>query len=166
MIKTAENQMNSISTFDITKYPLLDILKDIKIGRIQLPDFQRDWVWDDAHVRRLLASISLAYPIGAVMMLQQGNQRVQFKPRPIDGVNTPEYKAPNLLILDGQQRLTTLFMVLLSQQPVSSKTKKANTSSKNGTTWTSKNASTQISIDAVQLLPYLNRKECEPTRVT
>ncbi|MBE9227259.1 DUF262 domain-containing protein [Phormidium sp. LEGE 05292] len=119
MTKTAENQMNSISTFDITKYPLLDILKEIKIGRIQLPDFQRDWVWDDAHVRRLLASISLAYPIGAVMMLQQGNQRVQFKPRPIDGVNTPEYKAPNLLILDGQQRLTTLFMVLLSQQPVS-----------------------------------------------
>jgi hypothetical protein len=32
--------MNSISTFDITQYPLLDILKDIKTGRIQLPDFQ------------------------------------------------------------------------------------------------------------------------------
>ncbi|MBD2487611.1 DUF262 domain-containing protein [Aulosira sp. FACHB-615] len=113
-----EHQMNSISTFDITKYFLLDVMKDIKTGRIQLPDFQRDWVWDDTHVRRLLASISLAYPIGAVMMLQQGHQHRQFKPRLVDGVLTPPNHLPNLLILDGQQRLTTAFMVLLSEQPV------------------------------------------------
>ncbi|WP_272819211.1 GmrSD restriction endonuclease domain-containing protein [Scytonema hofmannii] len=116
--------MNSISTFDITKYFLLDMMKDIKTGRIQLPDFQRDWVWDDIHVRRVLASISLAYPIGAVMMLQQGNQQQQFKPRLVDGVIAPEYPTPNLLILDGQQRLTTLFMVLLSGEPVAIKDQK------------------------------------------
>ncbi|MGQ4648116.1 GmrSD restriction endonuclease domain-containing protein [Lyngbya aestuarii] len=118
--------MNSISTFDITKYPLLDILKDIKIGRIQLPDFQRDWVWNDAQVRRVLASVSLAYPIGAVMMLQQSNHQVQFKPRLVDGITLPEPLLPNLLILDGQQRLTTLFMVLLSEQPVWVKDSKSN----------------------------------------
>jgi uncharacterized protein with ParB-like and HNH nuclease domain len=118
MSMTSEPQMHSISTFDIAKYPLLDLLKDIKTGRIQLPDFQRDWVWDDARVRRLLASISLAYPIGAVMMLQQSNQQAQFKPRLINGVKKPQNHSPNLLILDGQQRLTTLFMVLLSEQPV------------------------------------------------
>ena len=110
--------MNSISTFDITKYPLLDILKDIKIGRIQLPDFQRDWVWDDARVKRLLTSLSLAYPVGAVMLLQQGNPQVRFKPRLLDGATLQQPPAPHLLILDGQQRLTTLFMVLLSEQPV------------------------------------------------
>ena len=130
MTKMAEHQMNSISTFDITKYFLLDVMKDIKTGRIQLPDFQRDWVWDDIHVRRLLASISLAYPIGAVMMLQQGNQSRQFKPRPLDGVLKPENYAPNLLILDGQQRLTTLFMVLLSQLPVTIKDQKCQKSIK------------------------------------
>ncbi len=117
--------MNSISTFDITKYPLLDILKDIKTGRIQLPDFQRDWVWDDFQVRRVLASVSLAYPIGAVMMLQQGNHQIQFKPRLVDSVTLPEPQPPNLLILDGQQRLTTLFMVLLSGQPVVIKDQKS-----------------------------------------
>jgi hypothetical protein len=110
--------MNSISTFDITQYPLLDILKDIKTGRIQLPDFQRDWVWNDFQVRRVLASISLAYPIGAVMMLQQGNHQQQFKPRLIDSVTNPSPQPPSLLILDGQQRLTCLYMVLLSSQPV------------------------------------------------
>ena len=128
MTKMAEHQMNSISTFDITKYFLLDVMKDIKTGRIQLPDFQRDWVWDDIHVCRLLASISLAYPIGAVMMLQQGNQSQQFKPR--DGVLKPENYVPNLLILDGQQRLTTLFLVLLSQLPVTIKDQKSQKSIK------------------------------------
>lgn len=121
----ADHQMDSISTFDITKYFLLDVMKDIKSGRIQLPDFQRDWVWDDAHVRRLLASISLAYPIGAVMMLQQDNQQQQFKPRLIDRVTISNSQIPNLLILDGQQRLTALFMVLLSDQPVAIKDQKS-----------------------------------------
>ncbi|MBD2014102.1 DUF262 domain-containing protein [Microcoleus sp. FACHB-53] len=118
--------MNSISTFDITKYPLLDILKDIKTGRIQLPDFQRDWVWDDLSVRRLLSSISLAYPVGAVMLLQQENSHVRFKPRPVDGATLQQPPAPNLLILDGQQRLTALFMVLLSEQPVLVKSSNSN----------------------------------------
>ncbi|WP_242054739.1 DUF262 domain-containing protein [Nostoc sp. FACHB-190] len=117
--------MNSISTFDITKYFLLDVLKDIKTGRIQLPDFQRDWVWDDTHVRRLIASVSLAYPIGAVMMLQQSIQSRQFKPRLVDGVLKPENHTPILLILDGQQRLTTMFMVFLSEQPVIIKDQKS-----------------------------------------
>src|SRR4028118_1435096 len=118
--------MKSISTFDITKYPLLDILKDIKTGRIQLPDFQRDWVWDDSRVKRLLSSISLAYPVGALMLLQQENSHIRFKPRLVDGTLLQQPPAPNLLILDGQQRLTTLFMVLLSEQPVLVKDSKGN----------------------------------------
>jgi hypothetical protein len=118
--------MDSLSTFDITKYPLLDILKDIKTGRIQLPDFQRDWVWDDLSMRRLLSSISLAYPVGAVMLLQQDNSHARFKPRLIDGLNLQHPPVPNLLILDGQQRLTTLFMVLLSRKAVPVKDSKTN----------------------------------------
>jgi hypothetical protein len=118
--------MDSLSTFDITKYPLLDILKDIKTGRIQLPDFQRDWVWNDLSVRRLLSSISLAYPVGAVLLLHQDNSRICFKPRIINGVTLQQPTVPSLLILDGQQRLTTLFMVLLSGQPVPVKDSKSN----------------------------------------
>ena len=110
--------MNCISTFDITKYPLLDILKDIKTGWIQLPDFQRDWVWDDSRIRRLISCISLGYPIGSVMLLQQPNTETHFKSRPVEGVILTEAKTPHRLILDGQQRLTTLFQVLLSNQVV------------------------------------------------
>ncbi|MDP8222093.1 MAG: DUF262 domain-containing protein [Candidatus Lernaella stagnicola] len=61
--------MNVLTTFDSTKESLQDIVKSIREGKTQLPDFQRGWVWDDEHIRSLLASVSLAYPIGAVMML-------------------------------------------------------------------------------------------------
>lgn len=110
--------MTSVTTFDSTKESLLDLLRSIKAGKTQLPDFQRGWVWDDEHIRSLLASISLAYPIGAVMMLQTGNTDVQFKARPIEGVRLDQIVEPERLILDGQQRLTSLFQSLFSGQYV------------------------------------------------
>ena len=78
--------MSAITTFDSTKESLLDLLRSLREGKTQLPDFQRGWVWDDAHIRSLLASISLSYPIGALMMLQTGNPDVRFKPRLVEGV--------------------------------------------------------------------------------
>lgn len=52
--------MTSLTTFDSTKESLLDILRSIKEGKTQLPDFQRGWVWDDEHIKSLLASVSLS----------------------------------------------------------------------------------------------------------
>ncbi len=74
------------STFKSGEPSLTDILRDINDGKVQLPDFQRGWVWDDDHIASLIASISLSYPIGAVMLLQTGGNGVQFQPRPIQGV--------------------------------------------------------------------------------
>ena len=102
--------VESMTTFDSTKESLLDLLQSIKQGKTQLPDFQRGWVWDDHHIKDLLASISLSFPIGAVMMLQTGNPDVRFKPRLVEGVNLTEPPEPERLILDGQQRLTSLFL--------------------------------------------------------
>jgi uncharacterized protein with ParB-like and HNH nuclease domain len=69
--------MSAVTTFDSTKESLLDLLRSTRDGKTQLPDFQRGWVWDNEHIRSLLASISLSYPIGAVMMLQTGNPDVR-----------------------------------------------------------------------------------------
>jgi uncharacterized protein with ParB-like and HNH nuclease domain len=103
---------NTMSTFDSTKRSLPDVLSDIMSGKIQLPDFQRGWIWDDNHVRSLLASVARSFPIGAVMLLETGGD-VRFQIRPIEHVtfdkNIPEAES---LILDGQQRLTTLTQVL------------------------------------------------------
>ncbi|HEY9602761.1 MAG TPA: DUF262 domain-containing protein, partial [Allocoleopsis sp.] len=94
------------------------LLESAKQGRTQLPDFQRNWVWNDEQIRSLLASLSLSYPIGAVMMLQTGNPDVRFQPRPIEGVTLSNPIEPDRLILDGQQRLTSLFQVFRTGKPV------------------------------------------------
>jgi hypothetical protein len=113
------------NTFDTSEPELSGLLEQIHTGEIQLPDFQRDWVWDDLHIRSLIASITLSYPIGAVMLLEVGGESVKFAPRPLEGVNfsgTPP--APELLILDGQQRLTSLYLALRSGRPVHTRTEK------------------------------------------
>ena len=52
----------NVASFDSTKSLVGDILNDVGSGKIQLPDFQRDWVWDDHHIRDLIASVSLSFP--------------------------------------------------------------------------------------------------------
>jgi hypothetical protein len=113
--------MEHKDTFDSTKGTLQDLLRDVRAGIIQLPEFQRDWVWDDNRVQSLLASVSLSYPIGAVMLLETGNEDVRFKPRLVEGVILENPPSPKYFILDGQQRLTALFQSLLSDHPVATK---------------------------------------------
>jgi hypothetical protein len=110
--------MEGMTTFTSDKESLQDILKAIAAGKIQLPEFQRGWIWDDAHIRSLLASISLSYPIGAVMTLENGNPEVRFKPRPVEGVELDSEVDPERFILDGQQRLTSLFQTLSLKKAV------------------------------------------------
>ncbi len=110
--------MNGAASFSSDKVFLQELLKNIHTGKIQLPDFQRGWTWDDAHIRSLLASISLSYPIGAVMLLETGNASVRFKPRSIEGAPSQALHSPDHLILDGQQRLTSLYLALMSGQSV------------------------------------------------
>lgn len=104
--------------FDSKDEPLTDLLGKAANGKLQLPDFQRRWVWDDDHIRSLLASISLAYPIGAVMTLRTGNPDVRFRPRTLEGVSLADSIEPDLMLLDGQQRMTSLYMALSSREPV------------------------------------------------
>ena len=63
-----------MSTFDSTKRLLPEILAEIVKAKIQLPDFQRGWVWDDQHIRSLLVSIARSFPVGAVMLLETGGE--------------------------------------------------------------------------------------------
>lgn len=114
-----------MTTFDSTKASLGDLLREIREGKIQLPDFQRGWVWDDDHIRDLLVSIARSFPIGAVMLLETGGE-VRFQTRPIEGLESriPQDQEPEKLILDGQQRLTTLTQALALDEPVKTRTSK------------------------------------------
>ena len=110
--------MEQEKKFESNQKPLSDLLRMAASGRLQLPDFQRGWVWDDNHIVSLLASISLSYPIGAVMTLQTGNPDVEFRPRLLEGVKLNNHTDPEFMLLDGQQRMTSLFLALLSKEPV------------------------------------------------
>ena len=72
------------SMFDSTKKSLKELLDKAEEGNLQLPDFQRGWVWGDEDIRSLLASISQSFPVGALMTLETGGQ-ISFKPRPVEG---------------------------------------------------------------------------------
>jgi hypothetical protein len=109
------------SSFRTGEPDLTKLLEQIHNGELQLPDFQRGWVWDDSHIRSLIASITRSFPIGSVMLLETGGDGIRFKPRVVQGA--PEGGVePKLLILDGQQRMTSLYLALRSGKPVPTQT--------------------------------------------
>jgi hypothetical protein len=106
------------STFQTNPVDLAELLDDCHSGVLQLPDFQRSWVWDEERIKSLVASISRAFPVGALMTLKTGGG-VNFKPRPVEGAPAAARTTePQSLILDGQQRMTSMYQVTLRNQVV------------------------------------------------
>lgn len=99
------------SAFETNPVALQKLLEQCRTGELQLPDFQRSWVGDEDRIKSLIASISRAFPVGAVMSLRTGGD-VNFKPRPVEGAPAP-VSPPQSLLLDGQQWLTSLYQVTL-----------------------------------------------------
>lgn len=101
------------AAFKTNPFYLHELLKDCSSGVLQLPDFQRSWVWDEDRIKSLIASVSRAFPVGALMTLETGGD-VDFKPRPIEGASeAARAVTPRSLLLDGQQRMTSLYQVSL-----------------------------------------------------
>ena len=97
--------------FTTPSYSLKDLFARAERGELQLPDFQREYVWNVDRVRTLVTSVLRGYPIGSFLALDTRNSPIRFRPRPLEGL-TPEDREPGLLLLDGQQRLTSLYHAL------------------------------------------------------
>ena len=82
----------------------------IDMGDLGLPDIQRPFVWRDAKVRDLFDSLYRGFPIGSYLLWRN---TASGRTHQI-GVKEHEHKDPNLLIIDGQQRLTALYSVFRS----------------------------------------------------
>ena len=111
--------------FSSNDKPISDILSEIDDDTIQLPDFQRSWVWTDSKIKNLIASLANSYPVGALMFLSLDSQSsVKFKNRSFHPKtnDTTDEKVPTTLVLDGQQRLTSAYRALYSQEPVETMT--------------------------------------------
>ena len=108
--------------FDTTKLTIGELLEQIDGGAIQLPESQRDYVWSEDAVVSLLASTAKGYPVGALLMLERGGE-VDFQPRAIEGTQHGAV-TPDVLLLDGQQRMTSLYQALWCNRPVQVKDNK------------------------------------------
>ncbi|MCJ2088009.1 DUF262 domain-containing protein [Methylobacterium sp. E-005] len=106
-----------MTTFTTNPVSLHTLLQRCEQGDIKLPDFQRNWVWDEYRIRSLIASLSQAFPVGALMTLKSSGKT--FTPRAIQGAPAPaEAATESELLLDGQQRMTSLYQALVRQAPI------------------------------------------------
>ena len=99
----------SDTVFTEVKYNLDTLVNLISLGEIGLPDIQRPFVWSNAKVRNLFDSMYRGYPIGQLLFWQNG---FAADTRTIG--TDKKQKPPRLVIVDGQQRLTSLYAVLRS----------------------------------------------------
>jgi hypothetical protein len=92
---------------DTNPRELKDLLRQIHKGEAVLPDFQRDFVWDPYMTMELIISIAENYPAGSLLRIR--NTQNLFAYREFAGAPTLDGQKPTYLVLDGQQRLTSLY---------------------------------------------------------
>lgn len=93
------------------------LINKIETGELGLPELQRPFVWKDTKVRDLFDSMMRGYPIGYLMLWECPDTG---KNRTI-GTGTHSYESPKEVIIDGQQRLTSLFAVMKGRKVLNSR---------------------------------------------
>lgn len=98
--------MSSI-IFKKVDYNVGALVQDIAFGKIGLPDIQRPFVWKNVKVRDLFDSMYKGYPVGYLLFWENG---LSASERTIG--SDSKQLSPSLVIVDGQQRLTSLYAVI------------------------------------------------------
>src|SRR5947209_6305828 len=95
------------------KRRLVDLATEAHKGNICLPNFQRDFVWTREEVADLIRSVVRRYFIGSLLLLRCNPDTPPFAPVGLRGSNPTHMPLrPELLVLDGQQRLSSLLYAL------------------------------------------------------
>lgn len=101
------DRAGSAPRFKKVDYTLAKLIEDVQMGELALPDIQRPFVWPNTKVRDLFDSMYRGYPVGYLLfwatVVPEGHRQV--------GADQKQ-KVPHLLIVDGQQRLTSLYSVI------------------------------------------------------
>jgi len=88
------------------------LIDDIRKNDLVLPEFQREYVWSRDQAKQLLVSLLRKYPVGSLLFWKTDDP-----PELKNLDNLPEKLGTIQIILDGQQRLTTLYMLLTGEVP-------------------------------------------------
>lgn len=99
----------------VASVSIRSLLQRISLGEIRIPAFQREFVWDPNRVQFLMDSIYKGYPIGT-LLLWRTKEKLEFD-RKLGAYTIPEPKEqyPIDYVLDGQQRLTSIFGVFQTE---------------------------------------------------
>lgn len=92
---------------DTNPRALKDLLSEVHSRTMVLPDFQRDFVWEPGATQELIVSIANNYPAGSILRVRDA-KRV-FASREFEGAPKLDGQKHTFLVLDGQQRLTSLY---------------------------------------------------------
>jgi len=110
--------MRNNVVFNPKTYPLLNLINDIDTGNIALPDLQRPFVWNSTKVRDLVDSLYKGLPVGIIILWEIS------EPTRYRKINLNNKREPRFLVIDGQQRLTSLFSIIKNQEIVNKNFKK------------------------------------------
>ncbi|MCQ2376323.1 MAG: DUF262 domain-containing protein [Salinivirgaceae bacterium] len=101
----------------VNNWTLKKILNELQQGQIKIPRFQRDYVWEKSKVVKLLNSIYNQYPIGSVFFWKAPVEYSFFvRPINIEGINDALSTDDFHFILDGQQRILSLYVALYGKK--------------------------------------------------
>ena len=100
--------------FNNTNLTVNQLIEKIDMGDLGLPELQRPFVWKDKQVRDLFDSMMKGYPIGYLMLWECPF----LEKKKTIGVNAHSYEEPKEVIIDGQQRMTSLYAVMKNQKVI------------------------------------------------
>lgn len=103
--------------FSNTTLTVNQLIEKIDTGELGLPELQRPFIWKDSKVRDLFDSLMHGYPIGYLMLWECP----ALEKKKSIGVDSHSYDSPKEVIIDGQQRLTSLYAVMKGKKVVNSK---------------------------------------------
>lgn len=103
--------------FSNTTLTVNQLIEKIDTGELGLPELQRPFIWKDSKVRDLFDSLMRGYPIGYLMLWECP----ALEKKKSIGVDSHSYDSPKEVIIDGQQRLTSLYAVMKGKKVINSK---------------------------------------------
>ena len=103
--------------FSNTTLTVNQLIEKIDTGELGLPELQRPFIWKDSKVRDLFDSMMCGYPIGYLMLWECPT----LEKKKTIGTDTHNYESPKQVIIDGQQRLTSLYAVMKGKKVINSK---------------------------------------------
>ncbi|MBE8540160.1 GmrSD restriction endonuclease domain-containing protein [Geoglobus acetivorans] len=109
--------METNIVFNPKTYHLVNLINDIETGEIALPDLQRPFVWNTTKVRDLIDSLYKGLPVGLIILWEI------LEPNKYRKINLNNKREPRFLVIDGQQRLTSLYSIIKDKKIISKNVK-------------------------------------------